>query len=49
MEAWSFSAGAGAFFLGALLLVARRPHWIVEWPRLVLLLTAGISAVAVAV
>ncbi|MEE8507627.1 MAG: MMPL family transporter [Myxococcota bacterium] len=49
MEAWSFSAGTGAFFLGALLLVARRPHWIVEWPRLVLLLTAGISAVAVAV
>ncbi len=49
LEPWTFSAGAGAFFLVALSLASRRPGWIIQWPRLVLLLTAGISALGLAV
>jgi predicted RND superfamily exporter protein len=48
METWTFTAGAGAALLGALVVAARRPQWIVRWPRLVLLLTAALSLGATA-
>jgi predicted RND superfamily exporter protein len=43
MDAWAFTAAAGAALVGALVLAARRPAWIVRWPRQVLILTAAIS------
>jgi predicted RND superfamily exporter protein len=43
MDAWAFTAAAGAALVGALVLAARRPVWIVRWPRQVLILTAAIS------
>jgi predicted RND superfamily exporter protein len=49
METWTFTAGAGGALLGALLVVARRPSWIVRWPRAVLLLTVAVSLAATSV
>ena len=43
MDAWAFAAAAGAALVGALVLAARRPAWIVRWPHQVLILTAAIS------
>ena len=49
METWTFTVGASAALLGALLVVARRPSWIVRWPRVVLLLTVAVSLMATSV
>jgi predicted RND superfamily exporter protein len=43
MDAWAFAAAAGAALVGVLVLVARRPEWVVRWPRQVLLVTSAIS------